>query len=140
MTRKKVPTATATQASNSKQAPSSATTKRKSSSTIATTQSLDTIEEEEETSPTIRRILEKTGCSSRQELLARRAAQVNTNANGSKSATRNGSKPAAPNVAKAAPNGSKVPAPNGSKSKLATNRNGSTNPKKKVKSKCSSFL
>jgi len=62
VTRKKVPTATATQASNSKQAPSSATTKRKSSSTIATTQSLDTIEEEEETSPTIRRILEKTGC------------------------------------------------------------------------------
>ena len=86
--------------------------------------SLSTVEEEE-TSPTIRRILEKTGCSSRQELLAMRAAQeqqVNTNRNRSKSTTnRNGSKAAmngAPNVAKTATKGAKA-----------------TNPKKKAKSK-----
>jgi len=86
--------------------------------------SLSTIEEED--SPIIKRILEKTGCSSRQELLAKRSAQVNTN--GSKVAP------------KAAPNGSKN-ATNPSTAANATNRakstNGSkaTNPKKKAKSK-----
>jgi len=76
--------------------------------------SLPTIEEE--TSPTIRRILEATGCSTRQELLAKRAAQVNTN--GSKDAL------------KAAPNGAKSSATNGSKaatSRTTNQTNAATN-------------
>jgi len=66
--------------------------------------SLSTIEEEEESSPIIRRILEKTGCSNRQEFLAMKAAQANTN--GSKPAP-NGSKNAT-NSVKTATNGAKV--------------------------------
>jgi len=102
---------------------------------------------EEDTSPTIRQILEETGCSSRQELLAVRAEQE-ANPNGSKSTNTNGRK-AAPKGPKSTTNGAKatatsgykVPATNGTKStngskfKTATNRNGSTNPKKNPKSK-----
>ena len=116
--------------------------------------SLATIEEE--TSPTIRRILEATGCSSRQELLAKRAAEEkeanangskSTNANGSKSTNTNGSE-AAPNQPKAAPNRPKA-APNGATNRAESSnnkvkkgakpsKNGSkatTNPKKKAKGK-----
>jgi len=100
--------------------------------------SLSTIEEEE-TSPTIRRILEKTGCSSRQELLAMRAAQEQqgskstTNRNGSNSTTNRNKSMAATNGAKAATNGTKVSkSTNGSK---ATNGSKTTNPKKKARSK-----
>jgi len=100
--------------------------------------SLSTIEEEE-TSPTIRRILEKTGCSSRQKLLAMRAAQEQqgskstTNRNGSNSTTNRNKSMAATNGAKAATNGTKVSkSTNGSK---ATNGSKTTNPKKKARSK-----
>ena len=113
---------------------------------MASRSSLATIEEEE-TSPTIRRILQATGCSSRQEFLAMKAAQASqqVNANGSTSTT-NPSKDPATNGSKSthrskAPNRSKVS--NGSKAskdtKALTNTNGSkstTNPKKKAKSKC----
>jgi len=138
-----------------KQAPRSTKAPASCSSAKPTTSSssLATIEEEE-TSPTIRRILEKTGCSSRQELLAMRAAQeanTNTNTNGSKS-NKNGSKDA-PIGSKTATSGADSAATNMSKDTTrnrdkstngnkATNRskaaNGSkalTNPKKKAKSK-----
>jgi len=134
VTRKKVPTAFSTTLS---QAP---------------LLSLATIEEEEETSPIIRQILQQTGCSNRQELLAKRAAQeANTNRsksapNGLKAAT-NGSKSTNSNVsanpngskAKAAPNGSMNPAKtatNAAKvSKSSNGRKATTNPKMKAKSK-----
>jgi len=92
--------------------------------------SLDTIEEEEETSPTIRRILEKTGCSSRQEFLAMKAQQARqqVNTNGSKSTT--ALKPAS-NRPKSA---GKV-----SDAKTATTESTSTNPKKKSKCKYSMY-
>ena len=97
--------------------------------------SLATIEEEEETSPIIRRILQQTGCSSRQELLAMRAAQQkNTMANGSKSAATIEAK-APSNVSKSTTksrNGSKA-APNVAKNVAKS----TTNPKKKAKSKYS---
>ena len=128
VTRKKVPTKSSIAFSMSQAPPSS----MDSSSSLATI-------EEEETSPTIRRILEKTGCSSRQEFLAMRAAQeANTNGigqkdltrNGSKSNTnRNGSKKAATNRSKTAPNGPN--ATNGAPNVAKT----ATNPKKKAKSK-----
>jgi len=141
-TRKKVPTPFAV---------NEAATKSRPFTTVKPT-SLSTIEEEEETSPIIKRILEKTGCSSRQELLAMRAAQeANTkrsNTKRSKSTTSvaasmtlnamNRSK-STTNGSKAATNGSNAAnATNGAKatngSKSTTNRNGS-NPKKKAKSK-----
>jgi len=98
------------------------------SASIASSSSLATIEEE--TSPAIRRILEATGCSSGQELLAMRAAQARqqVNANGSTSA-------ANPNRSKAAMNGDKASkSSNGSK---ATNgsKTATANPKKKARSK-----
>jgi len=107
------------------------TTARPSTANAVTTNhgshasSLDTIEEEE-TSPTIRRILEKTGCSSRQEFLAMKAQQARkqVNANGSKSTT----------VLKTAPNRPKS-AGKVSNAKTATTKSTSTNPKKKAKSK-----
>jgi len=94
--------------------------------------SLSTIEEE--TSPTIRQILEATGCSSRQEFLAMKAAQANTN--GSKPTNMNALK-AAPNVPKVAPNGAKKGAKNGAKNGAKSSSKGSksTNPKNKSKSK-----
>jgi len=100
--------------------------------------SLATIEEEEETSPIIRRILEQTGCASRQELLAKRAAQE-ANTNGSKSTTSESTMSKAnASKAKANPNGSKT-ITNASKSMNASkSTNGSksmTNSKKKAKGK-----
>ena len=138
---------------------SRAPTSSKASTSMASNPSLSTIEEEEETSPIIRQILEQTGCSSRQEFLAKRAAQeqqqVNTNCstnrNGTKSATnRNGSKSAmnrngsksAPNGKKAAPNVATNGAMNGAKAMNGTKApNGSktTNPKEKAKSKYCCF-
>jgi len=120
---------------------SRAPTSSKASTSMASNPSLSTIEEEEETSPIIRQILEQTGCSSRQEFLAKRAAQeqqqVNTNCymnrNGSNSTTNRNKSKAATNGAKAATNGTKVSkSTNGSK---ATNGNKTTNPKKKARSK-----
>ena len=103
------------------------------------TQPLSTIEEEG-TSPTIRRILEATGCSSRQELLAMRAAQASqqVNTNGSKSAATNGAKPngakpAAMNRAKSAATNRSTSATNGNKA--INGSKATTNPKKKAKSK-----
>ena len=108
---------------------------------------------EAEPSLIVRGILQKTGCSSRQELMAKRAAQAQkANTNGFKSST-NGSMPPAPNGAMVAKNRSKATATNGSKStdtnrsnsttnrsNSTTNRsngtkatNRSTNPKKKTK-------
>jgi len=106
VTRKKVATArplNENQNSNLKQAPRwSASTTGPSRSLATTSKASNTaiaaIEEEEETSPIIRQILEQIGCSSRQEFWAKRAAQVNTN--GSKVAPK-----AAPNGSKCAPNG-----------------------------------
>jgi len=106
-----------------------ATTSKASSATLATV-------EEEETSPTIRRILEKTGCSSRQELLAMHAAQeANTNANRAKPAAINRAKSSATNRSKSTngPNNATNGAPN--VSKTATKGAKATNPKKKSKSK-----
>jgi len=114
---------------------------RSSAKPTTSSSSLSTIEEDE-TSPTIRRILAATGCSNRQELLAKRAAQE-ANTNRSKSA---------PNGLKAATNGSKSTnqsksmnkstSINGSKARNGSKaaKNGSksrTNPKKITKSKYS---
>ena len=150
MTRKRVSTSRPlNQNLNLKHAPCSSTTSTTSttistgpSRSLATTSksssnpSLSTIEEEEETSPTIRRILAATGCSNRQELLAKRAAQE-ANTKGSKSAAANGvkssmnqSKAATTNRADATTSRSK--STNGSK---ATNGSKTTNPKKKARSK-----
>jgi len=115
------------------QAPSSsslsrAPTSSKASSSMASNPSLSTIEEEEEeTSPTIRRILQKTGYSSRQELLALRAAQEQQASKSTMNWNRAKSSPT--NPSKSATNGSK--STNASKS--STNGSKSTNPKKKSK-------
>ena len=86
---------------------------------------------QEETSPIIRGILEKTGCSSRKELQEwREAQQANSNApsstakNGSTNTATNGSKSTAKNGSKSSTNRAKAKSTNGSKS---------TNPKKKSK-------
>jgi len=129
-TRKKVPTPFALNEATFTNSRQSATVKPTSLATM----------EEEETSPTIRRILEKTGCSSRQELLAKRAAEeANTNGlkvapNGWKAATAtNGAKSSATNRSKSTTNVAKVSkSSNGSK---ATNGSTTTNPKKKARSK-----
>ena len=125
--------------SNLKQAARSSVSR---SSTKATTSkssnaSLATIEEE--TSPTIRRILEATGCSSRQELLALRAAQgQQVNMNGSRnpnaSKSTNGPKTSNGVNSSISTNGSKA-APNVAKNvaKSTLKRSASTNPKKKSK-------
>jgi len=129
--------------SNLKQAPRSSVTSTKAPvshlSTKATTSnasntSLATVEEE--TSPTIRRILEATGCSSRQELLAMRAAQAiqQVNTNGSTSTTNPNKSKAASNQSKAATNGAKKGAKNGAKS-VANGSKSTMNPKKKAKIK-----
>jgi len=117
--------------SNLKQAPRSSGTKAPVS---RSNPSLSTIEEEEETSPTIRRILAATGCSSRQELLAKRAAQE-ANTKGSKSAAANGVK-SAMNQSNAATTNRADATTSRSKS---TNGSKTTNPKKKAKSKCCYF-
>jgi len=103
------------------------------STSMASSSSLATIEEEP--SPTIKRILEQTGCANRQELLAR-AAQAQVNTNRSQSDATNGSKAAT--ATKGATNGSKSMSTNGSKSKSdgSKSTNGSKammNPKKKAK-------
>jgi len=108
-----------------------ATASKASNATLATI--------EEETSPTIRRILEATGCSNRQELLAMRAAQeqqgnANSNRNGSKTAATNRSK-TAPNGPKNATNGALNVAMTATKGAKSTNGSKTTNPKKKSKSK-----
>jgi len=131
---KQAPRSTITKAPVSRPSTAKATTSKASNASLASI--------EEETSPTIRRILEATGCSSRQELLVMRAAQeqqvnTNSNRNGSKSTTnRNGSKKAATNQSKTAPNGTKN-ATNGAPNVAKTTKNGAkaTNPKKKSKSK-----
>jgi len=143
VTRKKVPTKSAIAFSqDSSQDPSSMA----SSAALA-------IIEEEETSPTIRRILEATGCSSRQELLAMRAAQANQqgNTNGStnpsKSTARASNRPTATAKRSKSINGTTKgsKSTNGSKAALNVATNGTkapngskatTNPKKKAKSKC----
>jgi len=116
---------------------------RPSNAKTATTMhgsSLDTIEEEEETSPTIRRILAATGCSSRQEFLSKRAAQAQVNTNELKAA-RNGSKAAtamngAATNTNVATNGAKNRAKTTNATRAnSTNGSKTTNPKKKARSK-----
>ena len=125
--------------------PLASASNRTSTGTTKSSASLATIDKEP--SLIVRGILQKTGCSSRQELMAKRAAEAEANTNKSTTGT---------NVSKTAPNGamaaknrskatnattiSKTSSVNGSKSS-ATNRskaaatNRSTNPKKKTKSK-----
>jgi len=136
--------------SNLKQAARSSVSRSSTKATTSKASHTSLAAIEEETSPTIRRILEKTGCSSRQELLVMRAAQDNTNK--SKSApnrpdaapngARNGSKTttseattseATTNGCKAATNGAKATSRNGSKSTNGKSTN--ANSKKKAKSK-----
>jgi len=104
-----------------------------------------------EESPTIKRILQASGCSSVEELLARdqQKTQANktqankatngskaTNGAGAKSAATNGANSTAASGAKAATKGSKA-AKNGAKSNANGSKSTSTNPKKKARSKYS---
>ena len=116
------------------------TASRASTKATASKASNDTLATiEEETSPTIRRILEATGCSSRQELLALRAAQgqqVNTNGSRNPNASKSTNGPKTSNGVNSSisTNGSKA-APNVAKNvaKSTLKRSASTNPKKKSK-------
>jgi len=138
VTRKKVPTRHSLAFSQAPSSSSRGPTLSKASTSMASNPSLSTIEEDE-TSPAIRRILEKTRCSSRQELLAMRAAQeqqVNTNGSRNPNASKsmNGSKTLNGVNSSISTNGSKA-APNVAKNGAKSASKGSTNPKKKAKSK-----
>ena len=117
-----------------------------SESTRSSTRALASIEAEP--SPIIRGILQKTGCSSRQELMAKRAAeeaqQANTNmsstgTNGAKKATKTATNVSTKSSSNTATNGSKIIATNACKSSTnrakakSTNGSKSMNPKKKSK-------